>query len=115
MPSDLRNYQDLKVAALRAERQVQEREGYLAVRQLKRSTVSQGGESSGRAGKKRKCDSTIQTQPICTHCRRRHLGECQKLSGACFRCGEQGHVRRDCPRQKDSGPIISEPTVQYPR
>ena len=115
MPGDLCNFQDLRAAALREKRQVQEREGYRAVRQLKRSTISQGGESGGRAGKKRRYDSTVQTQPICAHCRRRHLGECRKLSGACFRCGEQGHFHRACPRQKDSDSIVSELTVQYLR
>ena len=33
--------------------------------------------------------------PICTRCKRRHLGECRARS--CFACGMVGHFKRDFP------------------
>ncbi|KAL5747230.1 hypothetical protein ACOSQ2_024527 [Xanthoceras sorbifolium] len=35
---------------------------------------------------------------LCEHCRRRHLGECWKITGACLRCGSRDHFLRDCPQ-----------------
>ncbi|VFQ76449.1 unnamed protein product, partial [Cuscuta campestris] len=34
---------------------------------------------------------------ICTHCGRRHPGECWFTQGLCLGCGQAGHFRRDCP------------------
>ena len=45
--SDLRTYQDLRAAAIRAERLVKEQERYLAARKSKGSASSQGGEVIG--------------------------------------------------------------------
>ena len=83
MPCDFRGYEDLRAAAFRAERQLQERERH-----------------SIRSGKRRKHDYFAPPPPVCMHCLKRHTGECRKLSGACFGCGEQGHLRRDCPQQQ---------------
>ena len=55
-----------------------------------------------------------QKNPSCTHCGRRHPGECRMLAGACFICGEQWHLRRDCPHRKNVGTVISESVVQHP-
>ena len=84
MLGDFRNYEDLRAAAIRAERQLQERERYPVVRKSRNAAKGQGGESSGRSGKKQKYDSTVQTPPLCMHCSRRHQEECRKLSSACF-------------------------------
>ena len=51
--SDVRNYQDLLVAAIRAERLIAEQERYLTSRKSKRPASSQGGESRGRLEKNR--------------------------------------------------------------
>ena len=37
------------------------------------------------------------------------------MTGACFKCGKQGHFLRDCPHRSEAGTEVSEPTVQYPR
>ena len=50
--SDLRNYPDLRAAAIRAERLLKEKERYQTARRLKRPAMSQRGESSGRPEKK---------------------------------------------------------------
>ena len=62
-PGDFHNYQDLRAMAIRVERLIKEQEKDLASQRSKRSAKSQGGESSGCSGKKRKYDSTAQILP----------------------------------------------------
>ena len=50
--SDLRSYQDLRAAAIKAERLLREEERFRVARKAKRSAASQGGESSSRPGKR---------------------------------------------------------------
>ena len=38
--------------------------------------------------------------PFCTHCGRRHRGECWRLTCACLSCGSNEHKIRDCPRAR---------------
>ena len=59
--SDLRSYQDLRAAAIRAERLLKEQKRYLAARKSKKSATGYGGESSGRSEKKRKQDTSAQS------------------------------------------------------
>ena len=40
--------------------------------------------------------SRIGSPRICPLCRGNHSGQCQ-MDGLCFRCGQPGHIRRDCP------------------
>ncbi|XP_073030711.1 uncharacterized protein [Primulina eburnea] len=39
----------------------------------------------------------------CETCRQKHVGECYRKTGACFKCGKVGHRIRDCPDNKDKG------------
>nr|GFD18989.1 hypothetical protein [Tanacetum cinerariifolium] len=34
--------------------------------------------------------------PVCTTCGRRHQGECRRAAGTCFKCGQAGHLHKDC-------------------
>nr|GEU50030.1 putative reverse transcriptase domain-containing protein [Tanacetum cinerariifolium] len=53
--------------------------------------------------------------PVCTTCRRRHPGECRRAVGTCFKCGQTGHLQKDCKKnttastsgQADKKPGIS--------
>ena len=38
--------------------------------------------------------------PFCTHCGRRHKGECWRLTGACLGCGSNEHKIKDCPKAR---------------
>nr|GFD10175.1 hypothetical protein [Tanacetum cinerariifolium] len=35
---------------------------------------------------------------VCTTCGRRHLGECRQAAGTCFKCGQAGHLQKDCKK-----------------
>nr|GFD00223.1 hypothetical protein F511_39733 [Tanacetum cinerariifolium] len=36
--------------------------------------------------------------PVCTTCGRRHPGECRRSAGTCFKCGQAGHLQKDCKK-----------------
>nr|GFB71319.1 hypothetical protein [Tanacetum cinerariifolium] len=35
---------------------------------------------------------------VCTTCGRRHPGECRRATGTCFKCGQAGHLQKDCKK-----------------
>nr|GFB53174.1 hypothetical protein [Tanacetum cinerariifolium] len=35
---------------------------------------------------------------VCTTCGRRHPGECCRAAGTCFKCGQAGHLQKDCKK-----------------
>nr|GEX50679.1 hypothetical protein [Tanacetum cinerariifolium] len=43
--------------------------------------------------------------PVCTTCERRHPRECRRAAGTCFKCGQAGHLQKDC--KKDTTTSIS--------
>ena len=45
---------------------------------------AQGGASRG------------QDVPRCSHCGRKHKGDCRRLTGACLGCGSMEHKIREC-------------------
>nr|GFC62006.1 hypothetical protein [Tanacetum cinerariifolium] len=36
--------------------------------------------------------------PVCTTCGRRHPGECHQAANTCFKCGQTGHLQKDCKK-----------------
>nr|GFC79252.1 hypothetical protein [Tanacetum cinerariifolium] len=36
--------------------------------------------------------------PVCTTCGHRHLGECRRAAGTYFKCGQTGHLQKDCKK-----------------
>ncbi|XP_040990920.1 uncharacterized protein LOC121238145 [Juglans microcarpa x Juglans regia] len=51
-----------------------------------------GGSSSGQ-----KQMHGNQSNSLCKFCNRAYIGECRREMGACFRCGKNGHLIRECP------------------
>ena len=68
--------------------------GYSGAGQSSRASASQTGRGSGQSRP---------PIPRCTHCGRQHPGECYRATGACFTCGQQGHLMRDCPLRASAG------------
>ena len=120
--TDLRSYQDLRAAAIRAERLMKERERFLSSKKSKRGAESQGGgskkkqthttstQSQTRRNNKgywgghsqasgQNSDKTMGTAvlyvPQCSYCGRRHPGEYRIKTGARLGCEEQGHFVRE--------------------
>nr|GFB21567.1 hypothetical protein [Tanacetum cinerariifolium] len=36
--------------------------------------------------------------PVCTTCGRRDPGECRRAAGTCFKCGQAGHLQKECKK-----------------
>ncbi|NAW44965.1 hypothetical protein FGF76_23470 [Salmonella sp. gx-f4] len=48
----------------------------------------------------------------CKNCGKMHMSECQKCSGACFRCGSMEHRVRDCPQKADQVQVAEQRIAQ---
>ncbi|XP_057960665.1 uncharacterized protein LOC131152809 [Malania oleifera] len=56
-----------------------------------------------------------QPSPACPSCGKKHLGECRAGRGVCYRCGEPGHMMRECPTQIGTVPRPARGGYQAPR
>ena len=61
--------------------------------------------------------STKKKTPQCVCCKKYHGGECRKVTGGCYHCGDLGHHIKGCPKSSQGiraipGPI---PTIQKPQ
>ncbi|KAI0500013.1 hypothetical protein KFK09_018221 [Dendrobium nobile] len=55
------------------------------------------GGSSGTATSTTGSGS-VSSAPVCQSCGRRHHGQCYRIAGLCFRCGQSGHRIAECPQ-----------------
>ncbi|XP_059292592.1 cold shock protein 1-like isoform X2 [Lycium ferocissimum] len=67
------------------------------------SVVQSSSGYSARQGQQqmqRKGNSSYQSgyHPRCSNCGRNHSGRCFGVDGACFTCGEKGHIAKYCPK-----------------
>nr|GFB05759.1 zinc finger, CCHC-type, retrotransposon Gag domain protein [Tanacetum cinerariifolium] len=52
----------------------------------------------GRDQRNRGRQSNQSAISVCTTCGRRHPGECRRAAGTCFKCGQAGHLQKDCKK-----------------
>ena len=134
-PGDLRSYINLRAVAIRAERLIKERptfserskrEGTTFIGEARgrtskrqnyipptqsfvrgRVSGSRGGRSqiSGRIGRGQ--GETMQSRPICQHCRRQHIRECRMLTGGCYYCDQHGYFFKECSNRVEFGKASS--------
>ncbi|KAI0492241.1 hypothetical protein KFK09_026510 [Dendrobium nobile] len=64
---------------------------------VNRSDSRRSGESSGTATSTTSSGS-VSGAPVCQSCGRRHHGQCYRMAGLCFRCGQPGHRIAECPQ-----------------
>ncbi|PKU60379.1 hypothetical protein MA16_Dca018499 [Dendrobium catenatum] len=77
----------------------------MATQQRKRRFVSGSGSgdsrrSGGSSGTVTSTTSSgsVSSAPVCQNCGRRHFGQCYRMAGLCFRCGQSGHRIAECPQ-----------------
>ncbi|KAI0511903.1 hypothetical protein KFK09_012537 [Dendrobium nobile] len=71
-----------------------------------RRFVSSSGDSrrSGQSGftstatTSTTSSGSVSGAPVCQSCGRRHFGQCYRMTGQCFRCGQPGHRIAECPQ-----------------
>ncbi|GJZ30984.1 zinc finger, CCHC-type, retrotransposon gag domain protein [Tanacetum coccineum] len=66
-----------------------------------RNRGQQSHRSTNSGSQQSRVPSEGYTHPVCNTCGRRHPGECRRAAGTCFKCGQAGHLQRDCKKNTD--------------
>nr|GFB66058.1 zinc finger, CCHC-type, retrotransposon Gag domain protein [Tanacetum cinerariifolium] len=80
-----------------------------------RNRGHQSNRSANYGSQQSRGSSDGYSYPVCTTCGRRHPGECRRAAGTCFKCGQAGHLHKDCMKNTTTNvpsihdqPIVSE-------
>nr|GFC08356.1 putative reverse transcriptase domain-containing protein [Tanacetum cinerariifolium] len=63
-----------------------------------RNKGQQSNRSANSGSQQSRGPSKGYSYPVCTTCRHRHPGECRRATGTCFKCGQAGHLQKDCKK-----------------
>nr|GFB28080.1 putative reverse transcriptase domain, aspartic peptidase domain protein [Tanacetum cinerariifolium] len=63
-----------------------------------RNRGQQSNRSANSGSQQSRGPSEGYSYPVCTTCGRRHPGECRRAAGTCFKCGQAGHLHKDCKK-----------------
>nr|GFC89112.1 zinc finger, CCHC-type, retrotransposon Gag domain protein [Tanacetum cinerariifolium] len=63
-----------------------------------RNRGQQSNRSTNSGSQQSRGPSKGYSYPVCTTCGRRHPGECRRAAGTCFKCGQAGHLQKDCKK-----------------
>nr|GFD08706.1 hypothetical protein [Tanacetum cinerariifolium] len=63
-----------------------------------RNRGHQSNRSANSGSQQSRGPSEGYSYPVCTTCGRRHQGECRRAAGTCFKCGQAGHLQKDCKK-----------------
>nr|GFC47365.1 hypothetical protein [Tanacetum cinerariifolium] len=72
-------------------------------RRDQRNRGHQSNRSANSGSQQSKGPSEGYSYPVCTTCGRRHQGECRRATGTCFKCGQAGHLQKDCKKNTTAG------------
>nr|GFC75529.1 hypothetical protein [Tanacetum cinerariifolium] len=60
-----------------------------------RNRGQQSNRSTNFGSQQSRGPSKGYSYPVCTTCGRRYPGECRRVAGTCFKCGQAGHLQKD--------------------
>nr|GEZ19205.1 putative reverse transcriptase domain-containing protein [Tanacetum cinerariifolium] len=63
-----------------------------------RSRGQQSNKSTNSGSQQSRGPFEGYSYPVCTTCGRRHPLECRRAAGTCFKCGQAGHLQKDCKK-----------------
>ncbi|GJW48209.1 putative reverse transcriptase domain-containing protein [Tanacetum coccineum] len=71
-----------------------------------RNRGQQSHRSTNSGSQQSRVPSEGYTHPVCNTCGRRHPGECRRAAGTCFKCGQAGHLQRDCKKNIGASSLV---------
>nr|GFA55593.1 putative reverse transcriptase domain-containing protein [Tanacetum cinerariifolium] len=67
-------------------------------RRDQRNRGQQSNRSANFGSQQSRGPSEGYSYSVCTTCGHRHPGKCRRAAGTCFKCGQAGHLQKDCKK-----------------